>query len=137
ELLTTPARLGEAAAGILARDEQAVITRKRARKAADEPWTEADLPLLDEAAALLDGSPVKYGHVVADEAQDLSPMALRVLARRCPAGSMTVLGDLAQATGPWAHDRWDEVIEHLPQPDGARVEELTLGYRVAAPIMRM
>jgi DNA helicase IV len=73
--------------------------------------------------------------VVVDEAQDLSPMQLRMLARRTPEGSMTVLGDLGQATGVWAHDDWDEVLEHLPNAAGARVDELTLGYRVSAAIM--
>src|SRR2546423_14019798 len=62
-------------------------------------------------------------------------MQLRMLARRCPSGSMTILGDLGQATGVWAHDSWDEVLAELPQPHGSRVEEITLGYRVAKPIM--
>ena len=43
-----------------------------------------------------------YGHIVVDEVQDLSPMQLRMLARRSLSGSMTVVGDIAQATGPWA-----------------------------------
>jgi DNA helicase IV len=73
--------------------------------------------------------------VVVDEAQDLSPMQLRMLARRCPLGSMTILGDLAQGTGVWAHDSWDEVIAHLPAPDGSRVEELRLGYRSPAQVL--
>ena len=48
----------------------------------DEPWTSADIPLIDEAEAFIAGLPRKYGHIVVDEAQDLSAMALRVLARR-------------------------------------------------------
>ena len=43
-----------------------------------------------------------YGHIVVDEVQDLSPMQLRMLARRSLSGSITVVGDIAQATGPWA-----------------------------------
>ena len=68
-------------------------------------WTAADTVLLDELAGLLDGAP-SYVHVVVDEAQDLSPMQCRAVARRCPLGSVTVLGDLAQATTPWAPGDW-------------------------------
>jgi hypothetical protein len=69
------------------------LTRRRA-------WSEADLALLDEAAALLNGPPHAYGHVIVDEAQDLTPMQLRALARRARGGSMTLVGDIAQAAGP-------------------------------------
>ena len=72
-------------------------------------WTDADVPLLDEALELLGPKPARpgveadeirtYGHIVVDEAQDLTPMALRMLTRRSLNGSMTVVGDLAQATG--------------------------------------
>ncbi|MBL0203575.1 MAG: hypothetical protein IPQ14_04425 [Candidatus Microthrix sp.] len=56
-----------------------------------------------------------YGHILVDEAQDLSPMELRSLSRRSLGGSMTVVGDIAQATSPWAHDSWDDVIDALPK----------------------
>ena len=72
---------------------------------------------------------VAYGHVVVDEAQDLSPMQARMIGRRAPSGSVTVLGDLAQASGAWAPATWDEVTDHLPTPRGSRVVELRLGYR--------
>ena len=89
----------------------------------DVRWTTADAPLLDEARALLGPRPGHkdedevrtYGHIVVDEAQDLSPMELRMLDRRSLNGSMTIVGDIAQATSAWAHDSWDEVLEHLPQ----------------------
>ncbi len=90
-----------AAEGILDADEQALLRRARSG------WSEADLPLLDEARALLLGTPQQYGHVIVDEAQDLTPMQLRMVARRAVAG-FTILGDIAQATGPIAYDRWDE-----------------------------
>ena len=64
-------------------------------------WSDADLPLLDEARALLEGPPAPHGHVIVDEAQDLTPMQLRMLARRTT-GAMTILGDIAQAAGPIA-----------------------------------
>jgi DNA helicase IV len=58
-----------------------------------------------------------------------------MLARRAPGGSITVLGDLAQATGPWSHASWADVVAHLPTPDGWRLTELTLGYRAPAPVL--
>ena len=54
-----------------------------------------------------------------DEAQDLSPMQLRAVGRRASTGSVTVLGDLAQATTPWATRSWDESLAHLGHPDAA------------------
>jgi len=132
DLFASPARLAEVSAEILTDAERKLLRRKRSA-----PWTKADGPLLDEAKTLIEGPPDHYGHVVADEAQDLSPMQLRMLARRCPAGSMSILGDLGQATGAWAHDDWAEVLEHLPQPDGSRIDELTLGYRVTKAITEL
>jgi DNA helicase IV len=134
-VLTSRAALARAAAGILAPDEQALLLRKGARRLDDEPWTLAELVLVDEAEALLNGVPRTYGHVVADEAQDLSSMEVRAVARRCPSRSMTVLGDLAQATAPGAQSSWDDVVRTLGSPPGVAVEELALGYRVPASIM--
>jgi DNA helicase IV len=99
-------------------------------------WTEGDIALLDELDALIRGRPKTFGHVVVDEAQDLTPMQLRMVARRAVTGWLTLLGDVAQATGPVAYERWDEVLEHLPG-DAATVEELVLAYRVPAEIMRL
>ncbi len=64
-------------------------------------------------------------------------MQLRMIARRAPGGSITVLGDVAQATGLWPHTRWEEVLAHLPGGGEARVEELTIGYRVPKPILEL
>ena len=97
-------------------------------------WSEADLPLLDEARALLLGPPQQYGHVIVDEAQDLTPMQLRMVARRAASG-FTILGDIAQATGPIAYHRWDELLPYLPDGDRAQVEELRHAYRVPREIM--
>jgi DNA helicase IV len=93
--------------------------------------------LVDEAVHRVDGVPRTYGHLVADEAQDLSAMALRALARRCPSASMTILGDLAQATEPGATSSWDEALRHLGSPATARREDLTVGYRVPAAAMEL
>jgi len=76
-----------------------------------------------------------YGHIVVDEAQDLSPMQLRMLARRSLNGSMTLVGDIAQATGAWARDDWSEVLDELPQRRPAIRRELTIGYRLPQPTM--
>jgi DNA helicase IV len=98
-------------------------------------WTRADLPLLDEAAWLIERQP-GFAHVIVDEAQDLSPMQLRVIGRRCLAGSATVLGDQAQATTPWAVGDWRSVLEHLGKPEGS-VQALTIGYRVPRDVLEL
>ena len=102
-----------------------------------QAWTADDLPLLDEAEFLINGRTRTYGHVVVDEAQDLSPMQFRMVARRAPAGSLTVLGDLAQATGAWSYDSWDEILAHLPTAAPVRHDELTLGYRAPGQILEL
>ena len=97
-------------------------------------WTVADQLLVDEANTLLNGTPFTYGHVVVDEAQDHSAVALRVIGRRSPSGSMTVLGDLAQSTTPAGQDDWDVALGFLTRAAGS-VEHLTIGYRVPGPIL--
>ena len=97
------------------------------------PWTDADAVLVDEVAGLLDRTP-GYGHVVLDEAQDLSPMQCRAVARRLAAGSLTVLGDLAQATSPWSPSDWQATLAGLGRPDTV-VRPLTRGYRVPGEVL--
>ena len=134
-LLTNRNALRTAAGGLLDAGERALLGRPATPRVTDEPWTLDDLALLDEAEALLVGPPPAYGHVVVDEAQDLSAMGLRALARRSHARSMTVLGDLAQATAPGAQSSWDEVVAHLGSPATAWRTDLDLGYRVPAAIV--
>jgi DNA helicase IV len=124
-----------AADGLLDRDELALLHRPSAPRLEDEPWTAADVPLLDEASALVGRVRATYGHVIVDEAQDLSEMALRMVARRAPTGSITILGDLAQATAPGARSSWAEVVAALDPPVTHSVTELHVGYRVPAPIL--
>jgi DNA helicase IV len=101
-------------------------------------WTPADQLLVDEATSLLDGSPFTYGHVVVDEAQDHSDVALRVIGRRSPAGSMTLVGDVAQSTTPAGQERWADVFAHLsPAGTSGTVADLTIGYRVPEPVLRI
>jgi hypothetical protein len=230
DLFTVPALLAEAAEGHLDDGEQASLLRVRSEADADPVWSDADLPLLDEAApwlgpveaarpadrrsarpapvedvsaivdrALADELPEcptcrseltfaggddewwcevcrkpwastavlspaaavwletlrtrltavasgpteaaapalrTYGHVVVDEAQDLSPMQWRVLARRCPSGSMTIVGDLGQASGHWSPGSWQEVIDLVPAPR-ATITELTVNYRTPSEVMEL
>lgn len=135
EVLTKRAVLTQAAEGILDPGEQRLLLRKAGRSLKTEPWTEADGPLVDEAIELVDGRLRTYGHAVVDEAQDWSPMQARMLARRVPNGSMTILGDIAQGTGVWGRDDWDDLLQYLPTPKGIRREELRLGYRAPAKVL--
>jgi DNA helicase IV len=78
-----------------------------------------------------------FGHIVVDEVQDLSPMQLRMLARRSLSGSMTVVGDIAQATGPWAPQEWDDVTRHLSPQRPPRLVELTVSYRTPSEVVAL
>jgi len=96
-------------------------------------WSTADTVLLDEISDHLNRT-ASLGHVILDEAQDLSPMQLRAVGRRCSTGSATVLGDLAQGTTPWATDSWESSLGHLGKPDGV-IEILERGFRVPASVI--
>ncbi|WP_017559795.1 HelD family protein [Nocardiopsis baichengensis] len=134
DLLTDPALLARAAEGILSAEEQeAVLMPRRPRGPKSARWSAADLALIDEAAALIE-RPSVLGHIVVDEAQDLSPMQCRAIARRCTRSSMTVLGDIAQATAPSAVAEWPQLLEHLGVPD-AHLAVLDRGFRVPAQII--
>ncbi|WP_328748420.1 AAA family ATPase [Streptomyces sp. NBC_00285] len=134
ELLTDRAALADAADGILDRDEQqTLLWGKPPRSWKSARWSAADLVLLDEIAGLIE-HPEGYGHLVVDEAQDLSAMECRAIARRARFGSLTVLGDLAQGTTPWAARSWHPVLRHLGKPDAA-VVPLTIGFRVPQAVV--
>ena len=162
---------------------------------ADAPFTDADVPLLDEAAELLGDMPgggrarptkptkeeldyakeviasfgahtmIKvdaetlarrmqggvarlsvaerawadrtwtYGHVVVDEAQELSPMAWRMLLRRCPTRSFTIVGDVAQVAAPAGTRWWPETMDPL-FGQSWNLRELTISYRIPAEVAR-
>ncbi|HLL64765.1 MAG TPA: AAA family ATPase [Micromonosporaceae bacterium] len=134
DLLGDPDALASAAAGILTADEQAALVwTKPPRTPKAARWSAADAVLLDEAAGLIE-RPVSFGHVIVDEAQDLSPMQARAIARRSEHGSLTLLGDLAQGTAPWAPADWRDLLGHLGKAQ-ARVVPLTIGYRVPAVVV--
>jgi len=112
-------------------------------------WTPADVALLDDARDVLGPKPGRngkiddsdeirtYGHIVIDEVQDLTPMQLKMATRRSLNGAMTIVGDLAQATGPLAPTDWDDVLAHLPERKPARVIGLSVGYRIPGQIMEL
>lgn len=136
QLLTDPGALAAAADGLLDAEEQkALLWEKPPRSWKSARWSAADLVLLDEVGGLIE-HPEGYGHVVVDEAQDLSPMECRAIARRAPFASLTVLGDLAQGTTPWAARSWDTVLRHLGKPDAA-VVPLTIGFRVPEAVVTL
>ncbi|CAO5185375.1 putative ATP-dependent DNA helicase [Frankia sp. AiPs1] len=133
-LLTDPDLLARAGQGILHPDEQALLLATAPPGPARRPrWSRAEAFLVDEARDLLEGTE-GVGHLIVDEAQDLSAMQCRALARRCLDGSLTVLGDLAQGTTPWAATSWPAQLGHLGRRD-AHLEVLTRGYRVPAEIL--
>ncbi|MCP9212843.1 HelD family protein [Streptomyces sp. NEAU-Y11] len=133
-LLSDADFLAAHADGILDADERkAVLWAKPARGVKTAKWSPADAVLIDEAADLIERTH-SLGHVVLDEAQDLSPMQYRAVGRRCTTGSATVLGDLAQGTTPWATASWEEALTHLGKA-GATVEELTQGFRVPREVI--
>lgn len=160
DLFGAPPLLAVAAKGILDPSEQRILFRKRSSSLVEVPFTIADAALVDEARVILgpkyarrsgasdtgfatagkppeEDGPRTYGHIVVDEAQDLSPMQLRMVARRSLSGSVTVVGDIGQATGPWAADRWDGVVAHLPKQRPSRIVELSVSYRTPAEVMQV
>ncbi|GAA3610058.1 AAA family ATPase [Kineosporia mesophila] len=195
KLFSSPARLRAAAEGKLSKAESRLLLRE-----SGSPWTQADMPLLDEVAELIgadvtvsataareraraaaeraeavryaqgvlqmsgeasammtadmladrfegpggsltvaerarDDRTWTYGHVVVDEAQEVSPMFWRTLARRVPTRSMTVVGDLAQTSSAAGATTWAEALDTIAK-DRWRVAELTVNYRTPAKIMR-
>lgn len=135
--------------GVLEEREYKALYRPRSESVHDVRWTQSDIALLDDAREVLGPKPGKngkideadeirtYGHIVIDEVQDLTPMQLKMATRRSLNGSMTVVGDLAQATGPMAPDDWNDVLQHLPDRKPARVIGLSVGYRIPSQIMEL
>ncbi len=164
DLFGAPALLASAGNGILTEEEQSLLYRPRSPSTDEVPWTAADMALLDEARALLGdraskrgsrrkpaGSeeetgqgargraredwPRRYGHIIVDEAQDCSPMDLRMIGRRSLNGSATLVGDLAQAAGTKAYGTWNEIIGFMAPGKPWRMEELDVNYRTPELVM--
>ncbi|MBI2169061.1 MAG: ATP-binding domain-containing protein [Actinobacteria bacterium] len=205
-----PALLREATHGVLTDEEAASLARSWSPDPGEVAWTEADAPLLDEAASQLGPIPAqvdpahrrpgsqlddeeamaeaeytrqlarglgggvvsrqvieeRYGivsarpggdddedggrlwrYAVIDEAQDVSPLAWRMIGRHCPRRALTIVGDVAQGSEPWASGSWDVIKASLdagpsPAEEWATLAELTINYRTplevaeyAAPIL--
>ena len=145
DLLGALPLLSSAGRGLLSDAEIRSLHRRRSSRLEDIPWTPADIALVDEVKLLVGAPrsqdnqdwPRTYGHIVVDEAQDLSPMQLRMLGRRSISGSMTVVGDVAQATGARAPSGWEEVVDHLTPRREPVVTELSVNYRTPAEIMEV
>ena len=136
QLLSSDERLESAGSTSLTSAERRLLYRKPVERLELVRWTAADVPLVDEVQHLIDRTVQRAGHLVLDEAQDLTPMQLRMVGRRIRDGSVTVLGDLAQATGLWEYSNWSEITRHLGLMN-PEVEELTLAYRVPREIMEL
>ncbi len=151
DLFGSRALLKLAGASVFDEREYLSLHRPRCSDVSQVRWTDNDIALLDEARSYLGPRPTKrvpgqaeehedirtYGHIVIDEVQDLTPMQLRMSARRSLNGSMTVVGDIAQATGALAPDDWSDVLRHLPSVKPSRVIGLSVGYRIPDQIMTL
>jgi AAA domain/UvrD-like helicase C-terminal domain len=135
ELLSSRRQLLGAGAGTLSDGELGLLALPAGAQVSTWQWSVDDVPLLDAADALLNGVPATYEHIVVDEVQDLSPLQLESIRRRSRTGSMTVLGDLAQGTSPWAHESWLPIVQALRHERvAAGTVELEHGYRLPAEV---
>jgi len=149
DLFGSRALLKLAGRGVLDDAEAHALYRPRSESVDDVRWTPADVALLDDARDVLGPRPGRngkiddadeirtYGHIVIDEVQDLTPMQLKMATRRSLNGAMTIVGDLAQATGPLAPTDWEDVLDHLPDRKPSRVIGLSVGYRIPGQIMEL
>ncbi len=163
DLYGAPALIRAATRDVLSDADAKLLFRHRGESVETAIWTSSDIPLLDEAAQHLGPLPVAtpphpygsgesahgghsvhgedgmrtYGHIIIDEAQDMSPMQLRMVARRSLSGSMTVVGDIGQATGMWSPKDWDQILAYLPSKRTPRQVTLSVGYRTPAEIMAL
>ncbi len=139
ELLGSRERLTAAAGDEFRAGDINRLYRQAAERISDERWSDSDVALLDEAELLIRGSSGfgTYRHIVVDEAQDLSPMQLRSIKRRSTTGSLTLVGDLAQATNPWAPGTWDSIADQLRKDAPVEQHTLELGYRVPRQIYEL
>ncbi|MEM9747437.1 MAG: hypothetical protein AAF945_12150 [Actinomycetota bacterium] len=149
DLFGSKSLLRLAARDVMTESDALALFRPRSESVHEVTWTAADVALLDDAFDVLGPKPGKggkldesdeirtYGHIVIDEVQDLTPMQLKMATRRSLNGSMTIVGDIAQATGPLAPDSWADVLEHLPDRREPRVVGLSVGYRIPGQIMEL
>jgi DNA helicase IV len=127
-LFKNRARLARVAGDLLSDDEIALLLASSAAVKRRD-MTPTDVALLDEAHWLIDPGFRRFGHVVVDEAQNLTPMELRMTVRRARGQSLTILGDLAQRTADAGVSSWQTVL-HEAGVDAHVVSELVVSYRV-------
>ncbi len=129
-----------AARDILSGDEISILNRTYIHGY----LSDADLPLLDEALVYLgpyhkrQTLPARYGHIVVDEAQELSYMQSRMIGRRTLSSSVTLVGDLAQSTAPYSVGSWAEIVEPIAISIREwRYEQLSINYRTPSEILEV
>lgn len=149
DLFGSRALLRLAARTVMSESDALKLFRPRSEHVDDVRWTPADVALLDDAFDVIGPKPGKggkldesdeiraFGHIVIDEVQDLTPMQLKMATRRSLNGSMTIVGDIAQATGPLAPEDWDGVLAYLPDRKPPRIIGLSVGYRIPGQIMEL
>jgi DNA helicase IV len=149
DLFGSKALIRSAGAQLLTDEECASLYRSRSETYADVQWADSDAAMLDEVLAVIGPRPRRngridetdevrlYGHIIIDEVQDLTPMQLRMATRRSLGGAMTVVGDLAQATGAFAPNDWSDLLQYLPNKRKPQVIGLSVGYRIPAQIMEI
>jgi len=115
--------------------ELMLLERKSASQLSNELWTLSDVALLDFLAFRFYGPDQKdlFEYIIVDEAQDLTPMQLESIKRRSENGDILLMGDLAQATGPWVYSSWNQIALCIGQTI-ERFDELEFGYRVPKQI---
>lgn len=140
DLLSSKRRLAEASKEIFTDDEVQKLARTTADSLSDEKWTEADTFLLHEVQAQLDPTSLqRFGHIVVDEAQDLTGMQVQAIKRRSKSGAMTLSGDIAQSTGATRRDSWDSLFRILVDQEPGQswsidnVDRKTLRYVYRVP----
>ncbi len=144
-LLGDAAVLAEAAPALTAEERDLVVAEPSA-------WAPSDIALLDATSDLLGSSDASrtqgdfiadraagqrdwvYGHVVVDEAQELSSMEWQMIARRCPAFSITAVGDIDQTEAPHAHSTWEQAVGAV-LTERWRQADLTICYRTPREVM--
>lgn len=110
--------------------------RRQLAERSSSELSAADLPLLDEVRELISGAGEQlFGHVVIDEAQELTEMEWRTLMRRCPSRSMTVVGDLAQRGSLTTVRSWEAALQPFVA-ERFQKHTLTVNYRTTEEILR-
>jgi DNA helicase IV len=110
-----------------------LLERRPSAQLSTETWSLADVALLDYLESQIVGQSETFDYLVVDEAQDMSPMQIESIRRRSSTGDILLLGDMAQGTGSWIYESWEDIAELLGATI-SRLDELEFGYRVPKQI---